>query len=153
MNHDKKLFHICETCGFKFGKKDYYDNHVKYIHPLPDQDDEEEGEEVEEEEEERIIYSGIMTSEVCAQEEDIDLTEEMTVVRQAVTLPKPKRKPVKSAFSNVIDLSHMQLQSILDQSQGRRIAIVAQDSSIKYLTVAPKIKPKPMAPQVYLPLK
>lgn len=34
-NHDKKLFYVCEVCGFKFGKRVYWENHVRYIHPLP----------------------------------------------------------------------------------------------------------------------
>lgn len=35
MNHDKKLFYVCEVCGFKFGKREYWENHVRFIHPVP----------------------------------------------------------------------------------------------------------------------
>jgi hypothetical protein len=35
MNHDKKLFYVCEACGFKFGKREYWENHVRFIHPIP----------------------------------------------------------------------------------------------------------------------
>ncbi|PSN58067.1 hypothetical protein C0J52_06489 [Blattella germanica] len=35
MNHDKKLFYVCEVCGFKFGKREYWENHVRFIHPIP----------------------------------------------------------------------------------------------------------------------
>lgn len=34
MNHDKKLFYVCEVCGFKFGKREYWENHVRFIHPV-----------------------------------------------------------------------------------------------------------------------
>ncbi|XP_032793476.2 uncharacterized protein LOC116930192 isoform X2 [Daphnia magna] len=34
-NHDRKLFHHCQVCGFKFGKREYWENHVRYIHPIP----------------------------------------------------------------------------------------------------------------------
>lgn len=33
MNHDKRLFYACEVCGFKFGKREYWENHVRIIHP------------------------------------------------------------------------------------------------------------------------
>ncbi|KAK4305272.1 hypothetical protein Pmani_022831 [Petrolisthes manimaculis] len=35
-NHDKAIYYACNTCGFKFGKREYYENHIRYIHPLPD---------------------------------------------------------------------------------------------------------------------
>uniref|UniRef100_A0A6A7FVG3 Zinc finger protein Aiolos-like n=2 Tax=Hirondellea gigas TaxID=1518452 RepID=A0A6A7FVG3_9CRUS len=35
-NHDKCVYYECETCGYKFGKKEYYENHTRYIHPLAD---------------------------------------------------------------------------------------------------------------------
>uniref|UniRef100_A0A0P4W2H1 C2H2-type domain-containing protein n=1 Tax=Scylla olivacea TaxID=85551 RepID=A0A0P4W2H1_SCYOL len=35
-NHDKAIYYGCSTCGFKFGKREYYENHIRYIHPLPD---------------------------------------------------------------------------------------------------------------------
>lgn len=35
MNHDKKLFYVCEVCNFKFGKREYWENHVRFIHPIP----------------------------------------------------------------------------------------------------------------------
>ena len=35
-NHDKASYYSCNTCGFKFGKREYYENHIRYIHPLPD---------------------------------------------------------------------------------------------------------------------
>ncbi|XP_071543234.1 uncharacterized protein [Panulirus ornatus] len=35
-NHDKAIYYVCSTCGFKFGKREYYENHIRYIHPLPD---------------------------------------------------------------------------------------------------------------------
>ncbi|XP_069671955.1 uncharacterized protein [Periplaneta americana] len=35
MNHDKKLFYVCGVCGFKFGKREYWENHVRFIHPVP----------------------------------------------------------------------------------------------------------------------
>ncbi|XP_076036373.1 uncharacterized protein LOC143022167 isoform X1 [Oratosquilla oratoria] len=35
-NHDKAIYYSCETCFFKFGKREYYENHIRYIHPLPD---------------------------------------------------------------------------------------------------------------------
>ncbi|XP_023720480.1 zinc finger and BTB domain-containing protein 24 [Cryptotermes secundus] len=35
MNHDKKLFYVCEVCRFKFGKREYWENHVRFIHPIP----------------------------------------------------------------------------------------------------------------------
>ena len=34
-NHDRHIFYECETCGYKFGKREYYENHIRYIHPLP----------------------------------------------------------------------------------------------------------------------
>lgn len=34
-NHDKAIYFACDTCGFKFGKREYYENHIRYIHPLP----------------------------------------------------------------------------------------------------------------------
>ena len=37
-NHDRKLFHHCQVCGFKFGKREYWENHVRYIHPIPGTD-------------------------------------------------------------------------------------------------------------------
>lgn len=33
-NHDRMLYYTCTTCGFKFGKREYYQNHVRFIHPL-----------------------------------------------------------------------------------------------------------------------
>jgi protein-arginine kinase activator protein McsA len=114
MNHDRKLFHVCETCGFKFGKKDYYDNHVKFIHPIPQEDTEEEEEEHEEEEEE--------LSNVPATEEDSQLKE-------------------KLGIANCVDLSNSQLLTILKQNRGRRVTIVGPDGRVKYLSVAPKQEP------------
>ncbi|KAK7084908.1 hypothetical protein SK128_007011 [Halocaridina rubra] len=35
-NHDKAVYYACNTCRFKFGKREYYENHIRYIHPLPD---------------------------------------------------------------------------------------------------------------------
>ncbi|CAL4075464.1 unnamed protein product [Meganyctiphanes norvegica] len=35
-NHDKAIYYSCDTCNFKFGKREYYENHIRYIHPLPD---------------------------------------------------------------------------------------------------------------------
>lgn len=35
-NHDKAIYYACNTCGFKFGKREYYENHIRYIHPLAD---------------------------------------------------------------------------------------------------------------------
>ncbi|XP_042209829.1 uncharacterized protein LOC121857755 isoform X1 [Homarus americanus] len=35
-NHDKAIYYACSTCGFKFGKREYYENHIRYIHPLAD---------------------------------------------------------------------------------------------------------------------
>ncbi|XP_066968502.1 uncharacterized protein [Macrobrachium rosenbergii] len=35
-NHDKAIYYACNTCRFKFGKREYYENHIRYIHPLPD---------------------------------------------------------------------------------------------------------------------
>lgn len=34
-NHDKAIYYTCNTCDFKFGKREYYENHIRYIHPLP----------------------------------------------------------------------------------------------------------------------
>jgi hypothetical protein len=60
MNHDKKLFYVCEVCGFKFGKREYWENHVRFIHPIPggleldESNIERIGEEEEEEVEDRL---------------------------------------------------------------------------------------------------
>ncbi|XP_045581061.1 zinc finger protein 37 isoform X1 [Procambarus clarkii] len=35
-NHDRAIYYACDTCGFKFGKREYYENHIRYIHPLAD---------------------------------------------------------------------------------------------------------------------
>lgn len=126
MNHDKKLFHVCETCGFKFGKKDYYDNHVKFIHPLPQED---EDEEEEDEDDDELICDPL--------ENDGDAHE-------SITFSKSKRN---SSF----DLSNTQLLTILEQNQGRRITIVGPDGEVKYLSVTPK-QPTNALPQVAMKL-
>ena len=33
LNHDIHVNYECETCGYKFGKKEYYDSHTRFIHP------------------------------------------------------------------------------------------------------------------------
>lgn len=32
-NHSNHVNYECSTCGFKFGKKEYYDSHISLIHP------------------------------------------------------------------------------------------------------------------------
>ncbi|KAL7636474.1 UNVERIFIED_CONTAM: hypothetical protein RMT77_013249 [Armadillidium vulgare] len=32
-NHDKMFSYVCAKCGFKFGKKEYFESHIRYIHP------------------------------------------------------------------------------------------------------------------------
>jgi hypothetical protein len=113
MNHDKKLFHVCETCGFKFGKKDYYDNHVKFIHPLPQEDEDEE-----EEDDEDYPVDPL---------ENARDTQEMRL-----------NSSTKSTRNSSFDLSNTQLLTILEQNQGRRITIVGPDGEVKYLSVTPK---------------
>ena len=29
---------LLQVCGFKFGKREYWENHVRYIHPIPGTD-------------------------------------------------------------------------------------------------------------------
>jgi hypothetical protein len=122
MNHDKKLFHVCETCGFKFGKKDYYDNHVKFIHPLPQEDDDEEEEEEEEED---------------CDDYPIDPLENRRDAQIRLSAVS------KSKRSSSFDLSNTQLLTILEQNQGRRITIVGPDGEVKYLSVTPKQQTNP----------
>ncbi|KAF2357446.1 Zinc finger C2H2-type, partial [Trinorchestia longiramus] len=33
INHDKTTFYECSICNFKFGRREYFDNHIRYIHP------------------------------------------------------------------------------------------------------------------------
>lgn len=115
MNHDKKLFHVCETCGFKFGKKDYYDNHVKFIHPLPQEDDDDDEEE---------FLDDPLENEQDAQE----------LILSSAKLDALSKSKRNSPF----DLSNTQLLTILEQNQGRRITIVGPDGDVKYLSVTPK---------------
>ncbi|CAB3377964.1 Hypothetical predicted protein [Cloeon dipterum] len=137
MNHDKKLFHVCETCGFKFGKKDYYDNHVKYIHPLPTYDNE--AEEAEDDDNGSFMQSDDPSEQIVTEEDTM-------VIRKAVTLPGSDSSG-RAERNNLMELSEKQLHDILEQSQSSRIAIVGQHSGVKYLTVTPKNANK-SSPQV-----
>ena len=33
-----RIFFHLQVCGFKFGKREYWENHVRYIHPIPGTD-------------------------------------------------------------------------------------------------------------------
>jgi hypothetical protein len=148
MNHDKKLFYVCETCGFKFGKKEYYENHVRFIHPIPDDD-----QFVVEEEEEEIANSILSASmDVEAEGNSSADTLQMHsytaasgfIIKKGGNLISVMDSAGNDANDDLegaetLEITESQLQNLLQQNaMGKQIAIL-NPKRVKQTTKQPKM--------------
>ncbi|KAF4518403.1 hypothetical protein B566_EDAN017800 [Ephemera danica] len=152
MNHDKKLFYVCETCGFKFGKREYYENHVRFIHPIPD-----ERFEIEEEDGEGIadLPSSLLSASMEVEGEGSNSGSLNVQTYNNANFIIRKEGNVISVVDHeeeegeTLEITESQLQNLLNQNaMGKHIAIVTPKrpqtaSSSKKIIPVRKVMQKP----------
>jgi len=144
MNHDKKLFYVCEACGFKFGKREYWENHVRFIHPIPgdlglgESNIEKLGDEVETEDRLRTLTKTLLGEDESAVDDasqDCAAAAAVKSIQSKEDAIRPEIMPYVNHVSEqegmkIINVKNLNLSSLVKMSQSKRDENVERYSQV-----------------------